>query len=124
LGIQDEDDGCYGTIGSFSYSLKHLAVATDAIAQNVTDSQRNVYYYRVCDIVPFPNCKSLTHPDDNPALCQEHWYNHLPHPFKSLTSKEKKGRATILYISISVPISRLSGNPDRKEKQLDSSLAS
>jgi len=31
----------------------------------------NTYFYRPCNIVSEPNCKSVTPPDDKPAICQK-----------------------------------------------------
>ena len=69
---QASGDACSGTVGSISYSLQPLVNATGGALQSTMDSG-NTYYYLPCGTVAsrLPECKSVSPPDDSPAICQK-----------------------------------------------------
>mgnify|MGYP002380078531 FL=1 len=61
---------CKGSVGTFNYDLSGLSSATGGAESSVMDSG-NTYYYRPCQAVAQADCKSVSPPDDTPAVCQK-----------------------------------------------------
>jgi len=61
-------NSCEGTIGSYSYDLSHLVIATGNAVASAKDQNDNTYYYHPCNILNLQECLAE---DPGSVLCQK-----------------------------------------------------
>jgi len=73
LSLTQTVSDCHNSFGSSTYDLSHLVKATNGTEQRVEDpfQGENTYYFRPCNVVAEPSCKSTSPPSDKPAVCQK-----------------------------------------------------
>jgi len=62
---------CQGNVGGFRYNLSALVQATNGAESSARDNNGNTFFYRPCNVVMEPDCKSNNPPDDRPAVCMK-----------------------------------------------------